>query len=113
MSSPESLTARFVTAALPVTLVVYAIIAALVLHRFISAAAALFVGVLLWRRHRRSRFSAYIFLSAIAARAVLTHVWPLAAFAAATIALLQLPAARRAWPGIHRPRLNSDRMAPP
>ena len=113
VSSLESSTSRFIAVALPVTLLVYALVAALVLHRRISAAAALFVGILLWRRHRRARFSAYVFLSAVAVRGVLTHVWPLAAGAAAAIALLQLPAARRAWPSVTSARFNGDRMAPP
>jgi len=53
---------------------------------------------LLWRRHRRARFAAYIFFSVMAARAWLAGSWPLAVFALGAIAALQLPAARRAWP---------------
>ena len=108
MSSIESSGSRLVAIALPAALVVYAVVAAVVMHRWLSAAAALLVAALLWRRHRRARFSAYVFFSAVGARSLPTHVWPVAAFAAAAIGFLQLPAARRTWP-----RLNGDRMAPP
>lgn len=99
--------------ALPLSLVVYAVVAATLFERRISAAASVLVAGMLWRRHRRARFSAYIFLSAVALRSVLTHVWPLATFAAVVVALLQLPAARRAWPPVTSARVNGDRMAAP
>lgn len=63
-----------------------------------SALGAALVAGLLWRRHPRARFAAYIFLSVLTVRALLTGTWPLALFALAMIGLLQLPAARRAWP---------------
>jgi len=63
-----------------------------------SACAAPIVAWLLWRRHRRARFTAYIFFSVMTARAVLIGSWALGVFALAAIALMQLPAARRAWP---------------
>ena len=63
-----------------------------------SAVASPVVAWLLWRRHRRARFAAYIFFSVMAARALLSASWPLGLFALAAILALQLPAARRAWP---------------
>ena len=63
-----------------------------------SACLAPILAWLLWRRHRRARFAAYIFFSVMTARAVLSGSWALGLFALAAIALLQLPAARRAWP---------------
>jgi len=109
---------RAVAMALPLTLVVYAVVAAVHFERWVSAAVAIVVAVLLWRRHRRARFSAYIFLSAMALRSLMLHMWPLAAFAVAVIAALQLLAARRTWPSVNRARspvrvVNDDRMATP
>jgi hypothetical protein len=69
-----------------------------------SALAAPVVAWLLWRRHRRARFSAYVFFSVLAARALLVASWGLGLFALLAIALLQLPAARRAWPRLTRGR---------
>jgi hypothetical protein len=63
-----------------------------------SALAAPVLAWLLWRRHRRARFAAYVFFSVMTVRAVLTASWPLAVFALGAIAALQLPAAHRAWP---------------
>ena len=100
----ESRALRVIAVAVPLALAFYAIVAVVVMHRGISAAAAALAAVLLWRRHRRARFSAYIFLSAVAARGLFTHAWPVAGFAAAAIAVLQLPAARRAWPSVNRAR---------
>src|SRR5512134_3860668 len=65
---------------------------------WLSALAAPIVAWLLWRRHRRARFAAYIFFSVLTARAVLIGSWAVALFALAALALLQLPAARRTWP---------------
>jgi hypothetical protein len=65
-----------------------------------SALAAPIVAWLLWRRHRRARFTAYVFFSVMLARALVTVSWPLAAFALGAIGALQLPAAQRAWPRI-------------
>ena len=62
--------------------------------------AAPYVAVLLWRRHPRCRFSAYVFLSHEIVRSVHFHRWDAAAVALAWIALLQLPAARRYAPSI-------------
>ena len=113
VSPSESSASRAVAILLPVALVLYAIATLVLQHRWLSPAAAVLVAALLWRRYRRARFSAYIFFTAVGVRGLLTHVWPLAAFAAAAIAVLQLPAARRVWPSVPGPRGNGDRMAPP
>ena len=87
--------------ALPLTLLAYAV-AALVAGWWLSAAVAPVVTWLLWRRHPRARFTAYIFLSVLLARALLIASWPLALFALGAIGALQLPAARRTWPRLTR-----------
>jgi len=84
-------------------LLVYAAIA-LVVGWWPSALVAPIVAWLLWRRHRRARFTAYVFFSVMMARAVFIASWPLAAFALGAIGALQLPAARRAWPRLTRGR---------
>jgi hypothetical protein len=82
---------------LPAVLMVYAGIAAL--HGWWpSTVFAPILAWLLWRRHRRARFAAYIFFSVMTVRAFVIASWPLALFALAAIGALQLPAARRAWP---------------
>ena len=88
---------RDVRVSLPGALVLYAAVAAIV-GWWPSALAAPLVAWLLWHRHARARFAAYIFLSVLAARGLLAHTWPLAAFAVAAIVMLQLPAAHRVWP---------------
>ena len=88
---------------LPAALLVYAVVA-LALGWWPSALLAPLVAWLLWRRHPRARFAAYIYFSALTARALLTASWPLAVFALGAIAALQLPAARRAWPRLTRGR---------
>jgi hypothetical protein len=96
-------------------LVLYAAVAVAWLHRWPSAVAAVIVALLLWRRHPRARFSAYIVLSVMAARAALAAEWAMLGAALAAIALMQTPAAARAWPRL-RPgmtRADSDRMARP
>lgn len=100
---------------MPATLVLYAIVALVWLHRWPSGVAALIVAVLLWRRHPRARFSTYILFSAMAARAALAGDWPVLALAVAAILVMQTGAAVRAWPRL-RPgvtRADSDRMARP
>ncbi len=62
--------------------------------------AAPYVGVLLWRRHPRCRFAAYVFLSHEIVRGLHFHHWDAVAIALAWIALLQLPAARRYAPSL-------------
>jgi len=92
-----------VSIALPVALLAYAAVA--LLHGWwLSAAVAPVVAWLLWRRHPRARFTAYVFLSVLAARGALMGAWPLVLFALAAVGALQLPAARRAWPRLTRGR---------
>lgn len=62
--------------------------------------AAPYVGVLLWRRHPRCRFAAYVFLSHEIVRGLHFRHWDAVAIALAWIALLQLPAARRYAPSL-------------
>ena len=88
---------------LPAALLVYAVVA-LALGWWPSALLAPLVAWLLWRRHPRARFAAYIYFSVMTARALLTASWPLAVFALGALAALQLPAARRAWPRLTRSR---------
>jgi hypothetical protein len=88
---------------LSAALLVYAAVA-LALGWWLSALVAPLVAWLLWRRHPRARFAAYVFVSVMAARAVLTASWPLGVIALSAIAALQLPAARRAWPRLTRDR---------
>jgi hypothetical protein len=56
------------------------------------------VGTLMWRRHERARFSAYVFLSCEILRATRIHSWTLGLLSVAAILYLQLPAARRFHP---------------
>jgi hypothetical protein len=86
---------------LPAVLLVYAAVA-VALHWWPSAIVAPVVAWLLWRKHRRARFTAYVFFSVMTARALLIVSWPLALFALGAIGALQLPAARRAWPRLTR-----------
>jgi CDP-diglyceride synthetase len=88
---------------LPAALLAYAAVA-LVHGWWLSALIAPLVAWLLWRRHRRARFTAYVFFSVLTARALLVASWPLALFALGAIGALQLPAARRAWPRLTRGR---------
>jgi hypothetical protein len=82
---------------LAVALLLYAAVA-LLEGWWPSAVFAPVVAWLLWRRHRRARFAAYIFFSVMTVRGILTGSWPLVLFALAVIGAFQLPAARRAWP---------------
>jgi hypothetical protein len=62
--------------------------------------AAPYVGVLLWRRHTRARFAAYVFFTHEAVRGFHFRRWDAVAVAMAAILLLQLPAARRWAPSL-------------
>ena len=99
---------RALIVAIPAALIVYAGFA-LATGRWASGFAAPVVAWLLWRRHRRARFSAYVLLSVIAARGVMTGAWWLVGGALVVIAVLQSRAAARAWPRI---RPGFDRMPP-
>jgi hypothetical protein len=88
------------------SLVVVALVASLLVYCAVavtrrwwpSAVVAAVVAALLWRRHRRARFTAYVFFSVLAARGALTGVWALPAYALAAVGLLQTRAACAAWP---------------
>src|SRR4030081_3974485 len=75
-------------------------------HWWPSAVVAPLVAGLLWRRHRRARFSAYVFFSVLAARGAITHVWALPLYALPALGLMQTAAARvaRAPPAPGRAR---------
>lgn len=60
--------------------------------------AAPYVGWLLWRRHPRARFAAYIFLTHETVRGLHFRHWDAVGVAMAWIILLQLPTARRYAP---------------
>ena len=101
-----------VVVALVTSLLVYAGVA-VARHWWPSAIVAPLVAALLWRRHRRARFTAYVFFSVLAARGVLTGVWPLPVYALAAVGLLQTAAARAAWPRLTPPRrARGDAPAP-
>ena len=58
------------------------------------------IAWLLWWRHPRARFAAYVFLSHEAVRGLHAGRWDAALVALAWVALLQLPAARRYLPSL-------------
>ncbi len=99
---------RVVVVIVVTALVLYAAVA-LVAHRWISAAAAPVVAMLLAGRHPRARFSAYVLLSAIAVRGLMVGGWALVAFAVAGVLVLQTPPARRAWPRLTAGRTRAPR----
>ena len=78
----------------------YAAVALGVERWWISGAGALGVAWLLWRRHPRARFAAYVLFSVVLLRGVFTRGWRSVLFGAAAILVLQLPVARAAWPRI-------------
>jgi hypothetical protein len=80
------------------SLVVYAAFALGVRQSWVSGFVAPVVAVLLWNRHPRARFAAYVFFSVLGARGALAEVWALPAYALAALALMQTPPALRAWP---------------
>jgi hypothetical protein len=87
----------FVVVALVLSLLVYTGVA-VARHWWPSALMAPLLAALLWRRHRRARFTAYVFFSVLAARGALTGVWALPAYAVIAVGVLQTAAARAAWP---------------
>jgi hypothetical protein len=97
---PNELGARrpFVIGLVVVALLAYSVVALGVQSRWISGLASAVVAWLLWQRHSRARFAAYIFLSAVALRSLTTRRWTTFSFAVAVLFVLQTPAARRAWP---------------
>lgn len=72
--------------------------------------AAPYVAVLLWRRHPRARFAAYVFLTHETFRGLHFRQWDAVGVAIGWILLLQLPAARRYAPSV-RPAEVRARLA--
>jgi hypothetical protein len=97
--------------ALVAGLMVYSIVALAAWHWWVSGLGALVTAVLLWRRHRRARFAAYVLLSLIVLRALVSGAWMLAALGAAGVLVLQSPGARQAWPRLS-PGWRRGRAAP-
>ena len=104
---------RLVVALLPAACVAYAAAALTWRHAWIAAAAGALVALLLWWRHPRARFAAYVFFSAMALRSAVTGAWPTLAFAVLAVLVMQTPPARAAWPRLRPGRVRSDRMPPP
>ncbi|PYN59560.1 MAG: hypothetical protein DMD92_08665 [Candidatus Rokuibacteriota bacterium] len=95
---------------LPAALLVYAVLALGLARWWVSGLAAPVIAFLLWRRHPRARFAAYVFLSVVALRGVLTRHWLAFTFAALAVALMQTAAARRTWPPLRAGRTRGDRF---
>jgi hypothetical protein len=62
--------------------------------------AAPYVAWLVWRRHPRARFAAYVFLTHEALRGLHLHRWDAVALAAVWVLLLQWPSARQWLPSL-------------
>ena len=81
--------------------------------------AAPYVAWLVWHRHPRARFAAYVFLTHEAVRGIHFHRPGAVAIAVLWVLLLQLPAARRFLPSLRpaemrarwRRRLTGDRRS--
>jgi hypothetical protein len=106
------MSSRAVTLGLPLACLAYAAVALGGRRSLVAAVAATLVAGLLWRRHRRARFAAYVFFSALAIRAAATAAWPALAFAVAAVLVMQTPPARVAWPRLRPgwPPRRGDRM---
>jgi hypothetical protein len=100
-----------VVSAIAGSLLVYAALAGRVQH-WGSALAAVIVAGLLGASHRRARFAAYVFFSALAIRGAVAGTWAVAVYAVIVLAVMQTAPARRAWPRLVRGRLagGDDRM---
>ena len=105
---------------IPALVAGYAVVALAVERWWLSGLVAVVAAIALWYRHPRARFTTYVMLSAVALRGFFGHVWGALVFAVVVIALLQLPAARRAWPRLtpgarpgRRRADRDDRRAPP
>jgi hypothetical protein len=111
-----SILARLVVLSLPITLLAYTPLA-LAHHWWISGLSAPLVAWLLWRRHPRARFSAYVLLSIVVIRSTLRGPAWLALVAIAGVVVMQTPHAIAAWPRLRlgkRPGArDGDRMTPP
>ena len=73
---PRDTARSIVVCAVAASLLVYAAIAARE-SRWGSAVAACIVSALLWWSHRRARFAAYVFFTALAIRGALAGNWAL------------------------------------
>jgi len=93
---------------LPVALLAYSLLALGVARWWVSGLAAPVVAALLWRRHPRARFAAYVFFSIVALRGLAAGAWAAVLFAAAAVALMQTAAARRAWPRLGPGRTRAE-----
>lgn len=98
-----------IVATFTLALLVYAFVALAVTQWWISGLAAPLVAALLAGRHSRARFSAYVFLSVVAARGAVHAHWAALGFAVTALLLLQSTPACRAWPRLPGPA----RMARP
>ena len=105
---PRDVSRSVVAGAIVGSVVTYTAIAAYQ-QRWASAAAAAVVAALLALSHRRARFAAYIFLTALALRGAVTGVWALTVYGGIVLAAMQTPPARRAWPRLVRGRLLGGR----
>lgn len=86
------------------SVIAYAVIGAFQ-RRWPSMLAGGVVAVLLACSHRRARFAAYVFLTAVAVRGALTERWVLPLYAGVVLLVMQTAPARRAWPQLVRGRL--------
>ena len=93
---------------LPVAILAYALLALGVARWWVSGLAAPVVAALLWRRHPRARFAAYVFFSIVAVRSLAAGAWAAVLVAAAAVALMQTAAARRAWPRLRPGRTRAE-----
>jgi hypothetical protein len=100
---------RVVVTLLPLACLAYAAVTLGAHGPWLSAAAATLVAWWLWRRHRRARFAAYVFFSAVAARSALTARWPTLVFAVAAVLVMQTPPALIAWPRLRPGRRRGGR----
>jgi hypothetical protein len=99
-----------VVALLPLACLAYAAVALAERGAWLSAAAAVLIAWLLWRRHRRARFAAYVLFTVVALRGALAARWPALAFAVAAVLVMQTPPARAAWPRLTPGFGRGDRM---
>ena len=100
-----------VVSAVIASVVVYAAIGAYQ-QRWPSLVGGSMLLVLLSAAHRRARFAAYIFFTAVAIRGVVAGSWALPLYAGVVLLVMQTAPARRAWPRLVRGRLfgRDDRM---
>jgi hypothetical protein len=105
---------RIVLVALPLACLGYAAVAVIHGGAWLSAAAAVVLAGLLWGRHPRARFAAYVFFSTLALRALISRGWLTLLFAGGAVLLLQAAPAKALWPRLTPgwSRKPDDRMRP-